>query len=139
MRPIRAIERDMAGGILKTGQPAGLWLCRIVYGYVGDALPKRFLWTGIDADGERAEAVHGCFRDVIEWLSVRQGTFPADGKVRVRRPAENSSFAGIRVTEKGAEKIGDVKRAEVYAGFAYTYYGTKRRRLREEQEGGVFL
>lgn len=144
MRPIRVVDRDTAARIMRTGKPAGFWLSRMPDAVIENmdgshaGKQKRILWTGIDADGERAEAMHGCFRNVIEWLSIRQGTFPEDGTIRIRKPLERCEFVGIRVKGDKIERLGkeEIGRAEVYAGFADTFSGKRHKRLRAEVEGG---
>lgn len=144
MRKIRRIDEAAAELTAVTGKPAGLWLCResLMPGAENKRTTAPVLWTGIDADGKKAAVVHGPFKDVIEWLSLRQGTFSPDAPPLIRHPLERSSFVGILVTADGFTRIPDekIQRAEVYVGFAGIRVPKYKKRYpvstRAEAEGG---
>lgn len=63
---IRMTYKEGVGGILKTGRPAGLWLCR--------ASENPVLWAGAAADGEHADGTMGTLGEVLDWLQGYQAT-----------------------------------------------------------------
>jgi len=62
---ITRIDKDAVPCILRTGRPAGFWLCRM------GVVPM--YWYGIVADGERAEVQVGQLGAVLRFLHERGG------------------------------------------------------------------
>lgn len=106
---IRTVDKAALAGIIATGKPAGLWLCR------STDFPR--LYTGVDArNGKPVLKKHGAFPDVLSWLMGRGKILPRTVKNRIRG---EEVFRGIRATRDGFVRLAPeaMKTAPRYHGF----------------------